>query len=36
MAVQISVIIPAYNVEKYIIKCLDSIVRQNVAILRLS
>lgn len=31
MAVQISVIIPAYNVEKYIIKCLDSIVRQNVA-----
>ena len=27
---KISFIIPAYNAEKYIIRCLDSIVSQNV------
>lgn len=31
MSVQISVIIPAYNAEKYIKKCLDSIVGQSVS-----
>ncbi len=28
-AVAVSVVVPVYNVEKYIERCLDSLVRQN-------
>ena len=31
MAVQVSVIVPAWNVEKYIRKCLDSLVNQTLS-----
>lgn len=31
----ISVIVPVYNVKKYIIRCVDSLLKQNLMIMRL-